>query len=174
MNVPNTPGETRPMKVVGFDSWTGGAHNFYRLLPDNSVSDMLVPTGSGMRPSWSMPTRGEPSVQVSLDLGRTTTSVELTATGFRCQSIDYPLPAHLIAQVPAARRDESRLLVVDRGVNADTAAAFERLPERSGAEEEQSETRKFVHGWPVRRGSIVSRSHSAGTNGRRVAGPTGG
>ena len=36
-------------------------------------------------------------------------------TGWRRSELDYDLPAELIAQHPAARRDASRLLVYDRG-----------------------------------------------------------
>jgi S-adenosylmethionine:tRNA ribosyltransferase-isomerase len=42
---------------------------------------------------------------------------------------DYPLPVHLIAQVPAARRDESRLLVVDRSAHTLAHRRFRDLPE---------------------------------------------
>ncbi|MDB6116179.1 MAG: queA [Lacunisphaera sp.] len=47
---------------------------------------------------------------------------------------DYPLPAQLIAQTPAARRDESRLLVVDRARHTIAHRHFRDLPEylRSG------------------------------------------
>ncbi len=41
---------------------------------------------------------------------------------------DYPLPAHLIAQVPAARRDASRLLVVDRRQHSVSHHTFADLP----------------------------------------------
>lgn len=41
---------------------------------------------------------------------------------------DYSLPEHLIAQVPAARRDASRLLVVDRRQRSVTHHAFADLP----------------------------------------------
>jgi S-adenosylmethionine:tRNA ribosyltransferase-isomerase len=42
---------------------------------------------------------------------------------------DYPLPGHLIAQVPAAQRDESRLLVVDRAAHTLAHRRFRDLPE---------------------------------------------
>jgi S-adenosylmethionine:tRNA ribosyltransferase-isomerase len=42
---------------------------------------------------------------------------------------DYELPARLIAQAPAARRDESRLLVVDRKTRALEHRQFSALPE---------------------------------------------
>ncbi len=47
---------------------------------------------------------------------------------------DYPLPPHLIAQTPAARRDQSRLLVVDRATRTFAHRSFGDLPEylRSG------------------------------------------
>jgi S-adenosylmethionine:tRNA ribosyltransferase-isomerase len=41
---------------------------------------------------------------------------------------DYDLPPHLIAQVPAARRDESRLLVVDRTNHTFAHHTFADLP----------------------------------------------
>lgn len=47
---------------------------------------------------------------------------------------DYNLPAHLIAQTPAARRDASRLLVVDRASHSFSHHTFAELPRflRSG------------------------------------------
>ena len=41
---------------------------------------------------------------------------------------DYSLPAHLIAQTPAAKRDQSRLLVVDRSRRAVAHHVFSDLP----------------------------------------------
>ncbi|EIQ00046.1 S-adenosylmethionine:tRNA ribosyltransferase-isomerase [Opitutaceae bacterium TAV1] len=41
---------------------------------------------------------------------------------------DYHLPAHLVAQTPAARRDASRLMVVDRAARSVTHAHFSDLP----------------------------------------------
>ena len=41
---------------------------------------------------------------------------------------DYKLPPHLIAQTPAARRDQSRLLVVDRATHTVAHHAFADLP----------------------------------------------
>jgi S-adenosylmethionine:tRNA ribosyltransferase-isomerase len=43
--------------------------------------------------------------------------------------LDYDLPRELIAQHPAARRDESRLLVVDRATGAVRHRRFSELPE---------------------------------------------
>jgi S-adenosylmethionine:tRNA ribosyltransferase-isomerase len=47
---------------------------------------------------------------------------------------DYTLPPHLVAQAPAARRDQSRLLVVDRGTHRIAHHRFSELPQflRSG------------------------------------------
>jgi S-adenosylmethionine:tRNA ribosyltransferase-isomerase len=42
---------------------------------------------------------------------------------------DYPLPEHLIAQQPTQRRDESRLLVVDRKAHTIAHRHFRDLPE---------------------------------------------
>jgi S-adenosylmethionine:tRNA ribosyltransferase-isomerase len=46
----------------------------------------------------------------------------------RTDLFDYALPAHLIAQTPAARRDQSRLLVVDRQRHAIAHHVFADLP----------------------------------------------
>ncbi|MCX6955424.1 MAG: tRNA preQ1(34) S-adenosylmethionine ribosyltransferase-isomerase QueA [Verrucomicrobia bacterium] len=42
---------------------------------------------------------------------------------------DYPLPPHLVAQTPAARRDQSRLLVVDRAARTVAHHTFSDLPQ---------------------------------------------
>ncbi|HJQ25988.1 MAG TPA: tRNA preQ1(34) S-adenosylmethionine ribosyltransferase-isomerase QueA [Blastocatellia bacterium] len=42
---------------------------------------------------------------------------------------DYELPERLIAQEPAARRDQSQLLVVDRAAGTFTDSTFDHLPE---------------------------------------------
>ncbi len=42
---------------------------------------------------------------------------------------DYTLPPHLVAQTPAARRDRSRLLVVDRATHSIAHHAFADLPQ---------------------------------------------
>jgi S-adenosylmethionine:tRNA ribosyltransferase-isomerase len=42
---------------------------------------------------------------------------------------DYPLPAHLIAQTPASKRDASRLLVVDRANRTVSHHTFADLPQ---------------------------------------------
>jgi S-adenosylmethionine:tRNA ribosyltransferase-isomerase len=48
--------------------------------------------------------------------------------------LDYDLPRELIAQHPAARRDESRLLVVDRATGAVRHRRFSELPDELGGE----------------------------------------
>jgi len=48
--------------------------------------------------------------------------------------LDYELPAELIAQHPAARRDESRLLVVERATGAVRHRRFGELPDELGGE----------------------------------------
>jgi S-adenosylmethionine:tRNA ribosyltransferase-isomerase len=50
----------------------------------------------------------------------------------RVSELDYDLPAELIAQRPAARRDASRLLVADRATGAVRHRTFSELPEEVG------------------------------------------
>jgi len=47
----------------------------------------------------------------------------------RAELFEYPLPERLIAQTPAARRDQSRLLVVDRRAHTIAHRIFSDLPE---------------------------------------------
>ena len=47
----------------------------------------------------------------------------------RTNELQYELPAELIAQHPADRRDESRLLVLDRQTGGRRHEVFKRLPE---------------------------------------------
>jgi len=53
----------------------------------------------------------------------------MIASIFHLDSYDYQLPEEQIAQVPADRRDGSRLLVVDGGSNTVNDAAFADLPQ---------------------------------------------
>src|SRR5438477_3148076 len=46
----------------------------------------------------------------------------------RAEDLDYDLPPGLIAQRPALRRDESRLLVFDRGTGGVRERVFGELP----------------------------------------------
>jgi S-adenosylmethionine:tRNA ribosyltransferase-isomerase len=52
-----------------------------------------------------------------------------TASDHDLAAYDYDLPPGLVAQAPLARRDASRLLVLDRGTGALAHRAFEDLPE---------------------------------------------
>ncbi len=49
-------------------------------------------------------------------------------TGLRTSDYDFELPPERIAQAPAARRDESRLMVVDRRTGAISHHVFRELP----------------------------------------------
>jgi len=53
--------------------------------------------------------------------------------GTRTADYDFPLPTELIAQTPAARRDESRLMVIDRASGTITHRIFRDLPEHLSA-----------------------------------------
>jgi S-adenosylmethionine:tRNA ribosyltransferase-isomerase len=81
---------------------------------------------------------------------------------------DYHLPERLIAQEPAARRDRSRLLVVDRQSGALTDSTFDHLPDflRAGDLLVINNTRVF----PARLigARVRSDSRSAITRGARV------
>ena len=46
----------------------------------------------------------------------------------RIEDYDFHLPAELIAQAPARRRDAARLLVLDRSTGATAHERFSRLP----------------------------------------------
>ncbi len=50
------------------------------------------------------------------------------AVSLRTELFDYALPGRFIAQTPAARRDQSRLLVVDRGARTVAHHVFADLP----------------------------------------------
>src|SRR3954469_23584513 len=50
------------------------------------------------------------------------------------RELDYDLPPELIAQHPAERRDESRLLVFDRATGDIRHRRFRELPEELGGE----------------------------------------
>ena len=50
------------------------------------------------------------------------------ARGLRTSDYDYHLPADLVAQHPAERRDASRLLVVDRASGTLRDSHFSELP----------------------------------------------
>jgi S-adenosylmethionine:tRNA ribosyltransferase-isomerase len=49
--------------------------------------------------------------------------------GTRTADYDFALPADLVAQAPLARRDASRLMVVDRRAGTVAHRAFADLPE---------------------------------------------
>lgn len=55
--------------------------------------------------------------------------------GLSTDLFDYDLPDHLIAQTPAARRDESRLLVVHRASGTLEHRSFRDLPDYLGAKD---------------------------------------
>lgn len=68
-----------------------------------------------------------------LDGKRMPSRVEQAASAipkdFRLESYQYPLPESRIAQHPAERRDQSRLLVLDRASGRTSATSFDRLVE---------------------------------------------
>jgi S-adenosylmethionine:tRNA ribosyltransferase-isomerase len=53
----------------------------------------------------------------------------MSGSGYQTSDFDYHLPPEQIAQTPAARRDRSRLLVVDRASGALAHRVFSDLPE---------------------------------------------
>jgi S-adenosylmethionine:tRNA ribosyltransferase-isomerase len=59
---------------------------------------------------------------------------EYRSARMKAAALDYDLPPELIAQVPATRRDESRLLVFDRRTGAVRHRRFAELPEELGGE----------------------------------------
>jgi S-adenosylmethionine:tRNA ribosyltransferase-isomerase len=52
----------------------------------------------------------------------------------RATELDYELPADLVAQAPAERRDEARLLVYERATGAVRHRRFRNLPDELGGE----------------------------------------
>jgi S-adenosylmethionine:tRNA ribosyltransferase-isomerase len=52
----------------------------------------------------------------------------MSAPGYRTADYDFDLPPHLVAQAPLARRDASRLMVVDRAAGTIAHRTFAELP----------------------------------------------
>jgi S-adenosylmethionine:tRNA ribosyltransferase-isomerase len=63
------------------------------------------------------------------------TSIDSPPAGQRTADYDFDLPADRIAQLPAARRDESRLMVVDRNARTIAHRTFRDLAELVPAED---------------------------------------
>ncbi|HSP72170.1 MAG TPA: S-adenosylmethionine:tRNA ribosyltransferase-isomerase, partial [Gaiellaceae bacterium] len=57
----------------------------------------------------------------------------MAAGRMKVSLLDYALPPELIAQHPAERRDESRLLVYERATGAVRHRVFAELPEELSA-----------------------------------------
>ena len=73
------------------------------------------------------------------------------------RELDYDLPPALIAQHPAERRDESRLLVYDRATGTVAHHVFRELPERVGALAVVNDTRVVAARIPIEkpRGEVL-------------------
>src|ERR1051326_5506287 len=67
------------------------------------------------------------------------------------RELDYDLPAELIAQHPAERRDESRLLVYDRANGAVSHHTFRELPSLVSALAVVNDTRVVPARIPIER-----------------------
>jgi S-adenosylmethionine:tRNA ribosyltransferase-isomerase len=88
--------------------------------------------------------------------------------------LDYDLPAELIAQEPAARRDASRLLVYRRSTGETTHHVFSELPELVGGLAVVNDTRVVPARIPIEqpRGEVLLLEHLGGDVWEALARPT--
>jgi S-adenosylmethionine:tRNA ribosyltransferase-isomerase len=88
--------------------------------------------------------------------------------------LDYDLPPELIAQRPAERRDESRLLVYERATGAVSHHVFRELPELVDALAVVNDTRVVPARIPIERprGEVLLLEHVGGDEWEALARPT--
>src|SRR6516165_2732675 len=91
-------------------------------------------------------------------------------------ALDYELPAELIAQRPAERRDESRLLVYERASGALRDRVFRDLPSElpAGTLTVVNDTRVVAARIPIDspRGEVLLLEHLGGDEWEALARPT--
>ena len=109
-----------------------------RAIEYGHCSDGVRPgaavSGKGAKKRKALPRIVRPASWRYFAALRETRRPPMRALSMLVTDFDYDLPEHLIAQEPAARRDSSRLLVVDRARGELTDSVFTQLPEhlRSG------------------------------------------